>query len=166
MKTAPILILAAACALGGCEAKVGKDHGSAPGTTAEGKAEENKLSISAPGFAMKVDMGDSLRSHSKIDSDDELFYPGATLAGMHIQANKGGGVEMRFTTPDAPDKVAAWYRDPARTGFTLDAGRQEKDALSFNGKAGDDGKNGFKLRLIPHGAGTEGVISIADTKDA
>ena len=50
--------------------------------------------------------------------------------------NQGGDtdVEMRFKTTDALDKVAGWYRDPARAdGFRLESVKRQGAALVFTG---------------------------------
>ena len=170
-----ILLLAACALVGACEAKVGKpaDGKAAKGdesaaAPAEGKSKEGEFSIKAPGFDMKIDIPAGVTSRGESDSD--LLYPGSTLSGMHVEAGKdsakgkgSGGVELRFTTADSADKVAAWYRDPARaSGFSIVGQRQEGGALVISGTE-KDGGDPFTLRLSPRGGGgTEGRLTLTD----
>src|SRR5829696_4447146 len=119
---------AAAALLSACEAKVDRDradNGSAPAeASAEGKAEEGKISVKAPGFDLKFTLPKGMVGEARAERDSKLLYPGAILRGMAIAAGQGRGkggdseVEIGFSTPDPLDKVAAWYRDPARAeGF-------------------------------------------------
>lgn len=158
-------LLGAVALIAACEAKIEKNGEEAGGNavTAEGQAQDNMVSIDAPGFEMKVAIPDGVRAKTNIESDSELIYPGATMRGVHIAAGKGNGgaVEIRFATADAPAKVAAWYRDSARTGFTIDRETAEPGGTVFNGRE-TDGKDAFKLRLAPRDGGTEGTLSMID----
>lgn len=160
--------LLAALLLAACEAKVGMDDQSGTAASAAGKAESGTLSIDTPGFDMKLKIPEAIRA--EIGGDNDVIYPGSTLGGLHVaaQADGGGGngsVEMRFTSPDAVDKVAAWYRDPARAADlkVASAGRQG-EAVVMNGVTVDrDGGGGpFTLRLRPNAGGTEGVLTLSD----
>jgi hypothetical protein len=69
---------------------------------------------------------------------------------------------MRFTSADAPDKVAAWYRDPARAA-TITGVSVQQDGSGFRvsgaGKEGDP----FDLRLSPGaGGGTQAQLTLRD----
>jgi hypothetical protein len=176
MKDKMLAAVAALAMLRACEAKIGNSEeqriGGDPGAAqtvevpAEGKAEDGRLSIKGPGFDMKIDIPEGVRNDAA-DGDNEILYPGAKLAGMHIEAapDKGqanSGVELRFTTPDAPDKVAAWYRDPARSGkFTVASAAREGGAIVIRGTQKGDG-DPFAVRLTPSGAGTEGRLTLSD----
>ena len=162
--------------LPGCEPPAGKEAGKSeiaqndgpsPGG-AEGKAKEGQFSIEAPGVEMKIDIPSGVTSHGNSDSD--LLYPGSTLSGMHIEGRRGSaegkgnaGIELRFTTKEAPEKVAAWYRDPARsTGFTINSVRREAGAILIAGAEKEDG-DPFSLRLAEaSGGGTEGRLTLSD----
>ena len=162
---------AALALLGACEAKIGDGsadaNSAAPANvSAEGKAEEGQLSIKAPGFDLKLDIPTGVSNEAQIDSDSRIMYPGAKLAGMHVEATgKAGGdrsaVELRFTSPDAPAQVANWYRDPARAdGFTLRSTAPEGAGWAI---AGTDKENGdpFTVRLAPAaGGGTDGRLTL------
>jgi hypothetical protein len=170
----PLILICALALLTACEAPAGKEEATAKGegkaasARAEGKAEEGQFSIDVPGFDMKIDIPPGVTSHG--DSDSDLLYPGSTLSGMHIEGGRSGaegkgkaGIELRFTTADAPEKVAAWYRDPARaSGFTVASVRREGVALMITGAQKEDG-DPFTLRLGPRqGGGTEGRLTLTD----
>ena len=165
-----VLLLAGAAALPACEARIGND---APpveaNASAAGKAEEGRLTISAQGFNMSIDIPEGLREHDS-DDDDDLLYPGAALGGLHVQAGaeradgaRGGEVELRFTTGDAPDRVAAWYRDPARQDvFTVQSAGREGEAYVVAGTGRRDNDR-FTMRVTARaGGGSEGRLLISD----
>lgn len=168
-------LVCAMALLSACEVNFRKDPDEAAGkgeaksaAAAEGKAKEGQFSIDTPGFDMKIDIPAGVVSHA--DSDSDVLYPGSKLSGMHIEGNKSGadgtgnaGIELRFTTPDAADKVAAWYRDPARaSGFTVSGIRREGAAMVITGSEREDG-DPFTLRLSPgSGGGTEGRLTLSD----
>lgn len=168
-------LICALAFLSACEMKVHKDGdgeagkgGGKAAASAEGKAKEGQFSINTPGFDMKIDIPASLASHTNSDSD--VLYPGSSLSGMHIEGSKGGadgkenaGIELRFTTPDAAEKVAAWYRDPARASTFAVAGvRREGSGLVITGSEKKDG-DPFTLHLSPRsGGGTEGRLTLTD----
>ncbi len=160
-----------------CEARIGKDEGgesanasaTAAASPAAEKSEPGKLSIKAPGFDMKIDIPQGMAERASMNSDDQLVYPGATLAGMHIEAGaeqkgaRASGVELRFTSADPVERVAAWYRDPARnSGFSIASEKREGNALLLSGTQKSDG-DPFSLRLSPASAGgTEGRLTVSD----
>jgi hypothetical protein len=163
--------LAAAALLGGCQAKFDPDEADNASAnvqaSAEGKAEEGKISIKAPGFDLKFTIPKGMVGEAKAERDSKLLYPGAVLRGMAIAAGRGtakGGdseVEIGFSTPDPLDKVVAWYRDPARAeGFRLERAAREGDGWMVTGVQKRDG-HGFKLRLGPRtGGGTDGRLTV------
>lgn len=163
-------LIAGAALLSACEARIGND---APpveaNASAAGKAEEGRLTVSAPGFNMSIDIPAGLRDDAHMDGDSELLYPGANFGGIHIQGgaerDQGqheGEVELRFTTGDAPGRVVAWYRDPARASdFTVQSARREGNTVVIVGT--ESGENDpFTLRLSPQGGGTEGRLLLSD----
>lgn len=176
MRTGSTLSLACALALlSACEANVRKDgkdetaDGAAKAAAAaEGKAKEGQFSIKTPGFDMKIDIPAGVTSHG--DSDSDMLYPGSKLSGMHIEGSKTGaggkgnaGIELRFTSADPADKVAEWYRDPARaSGFSVSGIRRDGPAFLITGSEKGDG-DPFTLRLSPaSGGGTEGRLTLSD----
>ena len=165
-----VAAIAAIILLSACEARIGKDEESPaiPGNgsavvSAEGKAKAGEFSLKAPGFDLKFDIPEGIAGKTELDGDSELFYPGATLNGMHIEGGKtGGAVELRFISGDAPDKVAAWYQDPARADrFT--AGPVVRTGVDYviEGTQKKDG-DAFIVRLSPRAAGTDGRLIFTD----
>jgi hypothetical protein len=171
--------LAAAALLCACEAKIGKNadaeggataarNGNAGASPAEGKAEEGSFSIDAPGFDMKIAIPEGMANRTNVDSDSDILYPGSTLSGMHVEADKDGGakggrsgVELRFTSADAPDKIAAWYREPGRS-FAVASAAREGEGYVISGTEKGDG-DPFTVRLAPkNGGGTEGRLALTD----
>lgn len=165
MKT-PVALIATLALLAACEARIGKDDtaadtNSAADVSPEGKAEEGQVSIKAPGFDLKLDIPDEISADT--DKDSEIFYPGAKVSGLHIEGNRGGGgVELAFTTADAPDKVAAWYRDPARAqAFAVASAVREGDGYRIEATQKDDG-DPFTVKIAPRGTGTDGRLIFRD----
>lgn len=164
------VLISALALLAACEMKVGTDEkGETAGqttATAEGKSEDGSISIDAPGFDMKLNIPDALQT--QIGADGDVLYPGSKLAGLHVQANDGSGagddsVELRFTTADAPAKVAAWYRDPAQAKeLTVSSAEQQGQGYRIVGTSKGD-TDPFTLTLAPAaGGGTEGRIVLQD----
>src|SRR5436853_2427710 len=109
--------LAAAALLGACHAKPDRREGEKAGDaelSAEGKAEEGKVSIKAPGFDLKFTLPKGMAGEARAERDSKLLYPGSVLRGMAIAAGEGSGkggdseVEIGFSTPQPLDAVAAW----------------------------------------------------------
>nr|WP_295373359.1 hypothetical protein [uncultured Sphingosinicella sp.] len=157
--------------LGACEMQIGDGQQGKARTeqvaSAEGKAEDGSISIDAPGFDMKLNIPQALRT--EMGGDEDILYPGSKLGGLHVQAgeNKGGGqgsVELRFTSADAPAKVAAWYRDPAQAKeLTVTSAQQQGQGYRIVGTS-KGGSDPFTLTLTPAGGGTEGRIVLQDRK--
>ncbi|HEX6375891.1 MAG TPA: hypothetical protein VFZ91_09225 [Allosphingosinicella sp.] len=164
-------ILAAAAFLGACEAKIDSDeadNGAANAqVSAEGKAEEGKISVKAPGFDLKLSLPKGMAGEARVERDSKLLYPGAVLRGMAIVAGQGTGkgdnteVEIGFSTPEPVDAVAAWYRDPARAeGFRLERAARQGDGWLVTGVQKRD-EHRFKLVLSPRpGGGTDGRLTV------
>lgn len=171
-----ISAIAALALLTACEAKVGKDEGEAAKAdrageaVADAAAGNGQFSIDAPGFAMKFDIPEGLAERATVDSDDGILYPGASISGLHIQANKRGEagaeqdkVELNFTSKDSLETVVAWYRDPARAeDIAIGSFAPEGDGFVITGTQKDDG-DPFTIRLAPgSGGGTNGQVNISD----
>jgi hypothetical protein len=160
---------AAASLLCACDSKVREaDHKATGGdVSAEGKAEEGKISLKMPGVDMTLTLPKGVADEARAERDSKLLYPGSILRGMAIAAGPGSErsgeseVEIRFSTPDPVDTVAAWYRDPARAaGFRLGRAAKEGDSWLVTGVQKRD-KHDFKLRLSPRpGEGTNGRLTI------
>lgn len=164
-------ILAAAASLCACDSEARLDEPdnavASNHVSAEGKAEEGKISLKMPGVDMTLSLPKGVADQARTERDSKLLYPGATLRGMAIAAgpdsDKSGDseVEIRFSSPDPVDKVAAWYRDPARAGgFQLERAAKEGDAWVVSGVQKRDDHR-FKLRLSPRpGGGTDGQLTV------
>jgi hypothetical protein len=135
--------------------------------SAEGKAEEGKVSLKMPGLDLTLSLPKGVADEARAERDSKLLYPGATLRGLAVAAgpdsDKSGDseVEIRFSTPDPLDKVAAWYRDPARAdGFQLERAAKQGDSWLVTGVQKRD-EHRFKLRLSPRsGEGTNGQLTV------
>lgn len=165
MIVSKLMALAAAAAmLAACEARVGENAGTG-NASAEGRAEEGRLTIDAPGMELKVSIPEGLRGSRDLDENSGLIYPGATFSGIHVSGGRGGAdgeVEIAFASPDSPDRVAAWYRDPARAAdFTIGSTEQDGRAQVIAGTTREDG-NDFRLRLSPDEGGTRARLLIRD----
>lgn len=164
-----MVVLAGAVALVACEASIGKHDEAktdARGAGPEGKAEKGEFSIDMPAFKMKLDIPEALADRATVDSDSDIVYPGSKMSGIHVQGgndHQSDGVELRFTSADAPAKVAAWYRDAARSDeFTIDSAREEQGGFVLEGKDKDDG-DPFTVRLSPAGGGgTDARLTLTD----
>jgi hypothetical protein len=160
-----------AASLFACDSKVGRgDAGNAAAespVSAEGQAEEGKVSIKAPGFDLKFSLPKGIAGEARVERDSKLLYPGAVLRGMAIAAGQGDDkgenseVEIGFSTPQPVEAVAAWYRDPARKeGFRLERADQDGEGWTVTGIQKRD-RHRFKLRLSPRpGGGTDGRLTV------
>ncbi|HYG29491.1 MAG TPA: hypothetical protein VD887_04670 [Allosphingosinicella sp.] len=134
---------------------------------AEGKAEEGRLSIRAPGIDIAINVPDAMRSRARAGTDSDVLPPGAQVSGLHVQGNGSDAaardsVELRFVSAEAPEQVAAWYRDPARReDFTISSARREDREIVLGGASQDGGP--MTVRLSPGtGAGTDGRLILVD----
>ena len=140
-----------------------------PAQPAAGKAEQGRFSMKGPGFDVKIDMPGGVPDSGSQEGRNDLFYPGASISGMHIEALQGSGskpnsgVELRFASADPPARVASWYRDPARAAvFTIRSATREGEAIILSGTEKKDG-DPFTLRLAPgSGGGTDGRLTLSD----
>ena len=164
------IAFAAAAALTACEARIGNDAPPvADNASAAGRAAEGRLTVEAPGFNMSINIPEGIAGDSNMADDSDLIYPGSRFGGIHVQGNaerqgrdRGGEVELRFTTGDAIDRVVAWYRDPARNE-KIEIASVTQDGNSFVVSGADRNDNDrFTLRLSPSGSGTEGRLLMVD----
>jgi len=170
MSRTTLSVLAAAALLGACDARTNPeqaDNAAAAPVSAEGKAEEGKISLKTPGVDLTISLPKGVADEARAERDSKLLYPGASLLGMAVVAGPGSDktgdseVEIRFSTADAMDTVAAWYRDPARAdGFDLERAAKEGDGWVVTGVQKRD-EHRFKLRLGPRpGGGTDGRLTV------
>jgi hypothetical protein len=168
MAASRMFALAATALLWGCGAPDDEDNLLAgnESVSAEGKAQEGKISVKAPGVDISFSVPKELTVDAKAGKDNKLLYPDATLSGIAFASgekdNQKGDtdVEVRFKAPDPVDKVAAWYRDPARAdGFRLTSETREGTQLVLAGMQRD--RHAFKVTLGPGaGGGTEGRVRV------
>jgi hypothetical protein len=174
----PIAIFAAAAAVAaaGCSMPSGEserqeaarqeaNEQAPPG--AEGKAEEGRPSIRAPGVDIAINVPDAMRSRARAGADSDVLPPGAEVSGLHVQGDGGDrqagrdSVELRFLAPQPPDQIAAWYRDPARREhFTIREARREGNAIVLAGTHREGAP--MTVRLEPRGGGTDGRLVLVD----
>jgi hypothetical protein len=104
------------------------------------------------------------------DSNSQMLPPGVQIGGVHVQGNgsEGGSggdgtVELTFSSAQGPERLAAWYRDPARRQhFTIASDAREGAAFVLGGTTSENGGR-FTLRLSPrHGGGTDGRLLVSD----
>lgn len=169
----PVLLVSlslAAALLAGCEMRIGNDAPPvADNASAAGRAEDGRLTIEAPGFNLAVTVPEGFDGRTDSGGDSGLVYPGARVAGIHVQGGRDRGergqgeVELRLTSADAPDRVLAWYRDPARAErFTLSSTSQEGGATVIAGTGRRDNER-FTLRVSARtGGGSDMRLLIAD----
>ena len=168
MKTKIVIAVTAMALLGACEARIGRDDkagASERAQAAAGGAEEGTFSIDAPGFDLKINIPEGMKD-GMVNSDSEILYPGAQLSGMHVNADGQGNardkVELRFTSADAPDKVAAWYRDGARAEtFAIASAVEKNGTYTLSGTEVEDG-DPFTLQLARRGEGTDARLTLQD----
>lgn len=170
----PFAALASIALLAACEAKIGKSgdneaaaaaNGSAE-VSADGKAEEGQFSLKAPGIDLKIDIPKGLAEDANLESDGEILYPGSKLSGMHVEGgDQKGAVELRFTSVDPPDRIAAWYRDPARADqLSIGSASKQGAAYTIVGVQKSD-QDPFTVRLNPaSGGGTDGRLVLAERR--
>lgn len=157
----------AACGIGEEDEPIENHAAANVQVSAEGKAEEGKISVKAPGFDVAFTLPKEMAEEARADRDSKILYPGAAIRGLAVAAGPGGDkgsdseVEMRFSTKHSVDQVAAWYRDPARAdGFRLKGAQKEGDAIVVTGIQKRD-NHPFKVRLtVRPGGGTDGRLTV------
>ena len=170
-------VLACAAVAAGCSMPSGEDErreadnqiAAQVNAGAEGKAEEGRLSIKAPGIDIAISVPDAMRSRARAGADSDVLPPGAQVSGLHVQGDGGNraigrdSVELRFGAAEPVEQVVAWYRDPARRRhFTISGARREGDAVVLAG-TGADGGGPMTVRLAPRaGGGTDGRLVLVD----
>jgi hypothetical protein len=154
-----------------CACGPDKDDEHAPATgneqvSAEGKAQEGRISIKAPGVDLSIAAPRELAGGLRAGRESKVIYPGSTLGGVAVAASESKGqggdtdVETRFLTADPAEKVLAWYRDPARAdSFRLTRVERTRDAVLITGSLVRE-DHPFRIRLSQHRGGTEGRLLV------
>jgi hypothetical protein len=170
--TAPLALLAA------CSLKVGKNQSDANMASVKVAEDGNVaitandgstgVSVSVPGFDARVKVPGMHIGGEHMDIDGMKLYPGTKLDGINVTDQKGPGngqVDMRFTSPGTPDKIAAYYAAAARNedfsniNVSSQGGRA---TLTARKKDGDD----LTISMEPAtGGSTTGRILIKDAKE-
>jgi hypothetical protein len=100
------------------------------------------------GVDLKVNLPPPIR---RMTDDNDYFYPGA-------RAESGDG--RRFHSDDPPERVAAWYRDRARSRLTIGGVERQGPAFVLTGTAQNGDR--LRIRLFPGAqGGTDGTVSAA-----
>lgn len=154
--------------LAGCDMRIGEDAGPAGNAGAAGRAANGQLTVEAPGFNLSVTIPEGMNERGG-EGGDGLVYPGATVTGVHVQGGgerrgaHNGEVELRLISTDPPERIAAWYRDPARAErFRVGSTRRDGEATLIAGTARRDNER-FTVRIGPRaGGGTELRLLLAD----
>ncbi len=167
----PLLLLAA------CEMKVGGGDDDANDMASVKVGEDGNVaitandgadgvSVSVPGFDAKVKVPGIDLGSDNMDIGGMKLFPGSKVAGINVTDQKGPDnslVEMRFTSPAAPDKVAAYYAAAAR-----DEDYSDIKVSNSGGKAVMTGteSDGDKVMITmePAAGGTAGVIVVRGQK--
>jgi hypothetical protein len=164
LKLAPLF--AAALLASACDVHIGNDANGTQSVdlNAPGNGQDGRVTIRTPGFNMSVDVPESVRAEMHADSTDGFLYPGATVGGVHVDANEGNGtVDIAFSSPDSSALVANWYRDPARgSDVHIASAARNGAAYVIAGTRRDD--QHFEVRLTPrNGGGVDGRLVLTGT---
>src|SRR3712207_1955013 len=96
-----VAALAAGAALVACQAdpeREAEENVTAAAPSAEGKAEEGRIAIKAPGFDLAIAMPKEVAEEARAERDSKLLYPGAVIRGLLVAAGpsdgKGSGSEV------------------------------------------------------------------------
>lgn len=117
--------------------KVGED-GNVSITATDGA---DGVSVSIPGFDAKLKVPGVELGGGDMDIDGMKLYPGSEVKGINVTDQKGAGnsrVEMRFTSPASPDKVAAHFEAAAREqDFSEVTVADSNGGVTFSAKQSD-----------------------------
>ncbi|HEX8193744.1 MAG TPA: hypothetical protein VF552_12680 [Allosphingosinicella sp.] len=134
---------------------------------AEGKAEEGRLSIKAPGIDIAVAVPDAVRDRARANVESEFMPPGSRVRGVHIEGDGGNlaaardSVEIRFTAQQAPADVVAWYRDAARRPkFTISGAERAEGEQILTGTTAEGAP--LRVHIAAREAGTDGRLVLVD----
>ena len=137
------------------------------GAGAEGKAEEGRLSIKAPGIDIAIAVPDAVRDRAQANVESEFLPPGSRARGIHVEGDGGNhaagrdSVEIRFTAPQPPAEVARWYNDPARRPkFAISGAEQAEGEQVLTGTTKDGAP--MRVHLAARGTATDGRLVLVD----
>ncbi|SNS12279.1 hypothetical protein SAMN06295912_101446 [Sphingomonas laterariae] len=161
----PLILLALPLlALAACEMKVGKgDEAAETGANASVPAEKGHVSLEIPGFTGKLDIPAFDPGDDDMDIDGIRLYPGSRVSSVDIKAGKGDKdtVRLGYSSPDAPDKLQAYYEAAAKEkGFTVaPAVKQGSGTLLHLTSA--KGKS-IEISIEQQATGSQGALTIVD----
>jgi hypothetical protein len=135
--------------------------------SAEGKAEEGRLSIKAPGIDIAIAVPDAVRDRAQANVESEFLPPGSRARGIHVEGDGGNlaagrdSVEIRFTSPQPPAEVVAWYRDAARRPkFTISGAERAEGEQILTGTTAEGAP--IRVHLAARETGTDGRLVLVD----
>ena len=160
--------------LGACEMKVGKDEEAKDTASVKISADGNVaiaakdgaegVSVSVPGFEGKVKIPGMELGGDHMDIDGMKLYPGSKLSAIDVTDQSGAGdgvVQMRFTSPADPGKVAAYYAAAAPGADFRDVAVKQAGAASTVTATKGDGDH-LTITINPAAGGSAGTILIRD----
>jgi hypothetical protein len=159
----PLLGLACLAGCGGREEAVAANQQ----VSAEGQAQTGKIRVKGPGLDMTFVLPKAMRGEAKAGENSRILYPRSTIEGLAMvgseaDGKKGGDseVEFSFASADPPDRLIAWYRDPARgKDFRVTAVEKQGDDVVIHGSQSDGHVVKVRLGARP-GGGTAGRVTI------
>lgn len=159
--------------LAACDGKADKAaDGTAPDVTIETKGEDggsvnitsdaggSKIAIKGDGVNISADLPAIPDISADFDIDGVKLYPGSKVTGFKILADdsKGGdgegSVDMAFTSPATPAKLADWYV----AQFKANGVAASANGTTVSGKTKDG--EPFTITLTPDGAGSKGAVKL------
>jgi hypothetical protein len=153
------LLAAAALGLAACDVRIGDRNGNAEGNatldvSAPDNGSDGQFTLSTPGFNLSMDLPSSVGTRIRA-RDSDFIYPGARIGGVHVAAGDdredAAHVRIDFSSGDNPDRLVAWYRDPARgSDVRIASTASDGDATVLSGTHEDDR---FELRIAPRPGG-------------
>jgi hypothetical protein len=161
-------LLAATLAASACSVQIGNgqtDGNATVDVNTPGNGSDGSLSVRAPGFNLSMDIPASIQGEISA-GDNDLVYPGARIGGVHVNAGRDHAdeaiVEINYASTDGPDRIAAWYRDPARgPDVRVSSASRQGDAMLISGTHEEDR---FELRIAPRAdGGSEARLVLTDT---
>lgn len=134
---------------------------------AEGKAEEGRLSIKAPGIDIAINVPDAVRDRAHANVESDFLPPGSRASGIHVQGDGGNravgrdSVEIRFISPQPPAEAAAWYNDAARRAkFTIARSERQGAEMVLTGTTAQGAP--LTVHLAARGTGSDGRLVLVD----
>jgi hypothetical protein len=134
---------------------------------AEGKAEEGRLSIKAPGIDIAIAVPDAVRERAQANVESEFLPPGSRARGIHVEGDGGNmsagrdSVEIRFAAPQPPAEIVRWYNDPARRAkFTMSGAERAEGEQILTGTTAQGAP--IRVHLAARGTGTDGRLVLVD----